>query len=201
MVNQSLSFAKNIDQSGRQARKITNAISHQIANAGLSDQLNDAESRYLRAADDLSLAIVEGIISRCGWAAFANLPTSTLESAVLVIHHANPEKRARYLPAIEAAAASGQLSAEWWAVYIDRTLIAEDQPQRYGTQIPIYRPNSGFKSVEDAVEFWRVEDPANLDSRRSKLGLPPFCDYLNRINDTDALHAKVCGLQHATGHR
>jgi hypothetical protein len=56
---------------------------------------------------------------------------------------------------------------------IDRSRLAEGKPQLYGTQI--------WGPAGVTPQPYTIEDPDNLDVRRSQYGLEPFADYLKAV--------------------
>jgi hypothetical protein len=67
---------------------------------------------------------------------------------------------------------------------VDRVLIRQGLPQRYGTQ---------FMFVEGGIEFHPIEDPESVDERRADVGLPSIEEYRRmseqfyRVGDADTL--------------
>ena len=88
----------------------------------------------------------------------------------LLVFHAtrNPEFQLRALPLFAKSYASGELSAENLAMLTDRTLLANDKPQQYGTK---FEWQSGQYKLE------HPGDPAQMDAQRAALGLMPLADY------------------------
>jgi len=68
-----------------------------------------------------------------------------------------------------------------YAYLWDRVAVNHDREQRYGTQ-----PN--WDCNEDGtLNFMPMEDPANVDARRSEMGLGPAQEELDRMAEF------VCG--------
>ncbi|HYD05463.1 MAG TPA: DUF6624 domain-containing protein, partial [Reyranella sp.] len=62
-----------------------------------------------------------------------------------------------------------------YAMLYDRIATTEGRPQRYGTQ--------GTDCADGRYVTPRdVEDPENLDARRSAIGLQPMAQYLEQQN-------------------
>lgn len=64
---------------------------------------------------------------------------------------------------IEAAHARGEISSDHLAGLIDRILVEQGKPQRYGTEFEY-----------GSYKVFPIADPANLNRRRRQLGLPPL---------------------------
>ena len=73
------------------------------------------------------------------------------------------------LPAIETAFKHNQLSNQDYTEFVDRVLVGDGKPQKYGSQV---RLNGGQVIIEP------IEDEAHVDQRRAKLGLMPLKDYM-----------------------
>ena len=74
------------------------------------------------------------------------------------------------LPQLAALHRQGLISGQDLALLTDRTLLANNKPQRYGTQ---------FIST-DAHPEWKmqpVENISELDARRASMGMPPIKTY------------------------
>ena len=97
-----------------------------------------------------------------------------LAAFLLVQHVANDlEFQKKCLVLIEEAVAEGEaLPAH--AVYLtDRLLVQQGKPQHYGTQL---------QSLAGKQMPFSIEDEANVDARRAKVGLPPLEDYLREVD-------------------
>lgn len=91
---------------------------------------------------------------------------------MLVQHSPDYEFQKRCLPHIEKQARSGDLSMQDYAMLLDRTLIHDNKPQIYGTQI---------QNVNDDWIPYPLEDSLNVDTRRKAIGLFPMSTYLELI--------------------
>ena len=65
---------------------------------------------------------------------------------------------------IEAAVKAGEASPDHFAYLYDRVAVAENRPQRFGTQ---FRDTDPFP----------IEDEAHVDERRASVGLPSMAVY------------------------
>ena len=95
-------------------------------------------------------------------------------AAWLLAQHADrdPAFQRRCLDLISEAAEAGEASLAELAYLTDRVLLAEGQPQEYGTQ------------MEGREEGWaprRLRDPANVDERRAAMSLGPLSEYVARM--------------------
>ncbi|MYM34143.1 hypothetical protein GTP38_07305 [Duganella sp. FT94W] len=156
------------------------------AEPALAEQLNamrlvDQEVRTRRSDDQQAWraevervdarheAAMRDIIQRKGWPTEAMVGKSGVLSAWLLIQHASPQLLKQCLPGMQAAAERGELPWSEVALSVDRDLMYDGKPQRYGSQ---------FQTFADGYsEMYKVEDEAHLDERRAKVGLPPIADY------------------------
>lgn len=105
------------------------------------------------------------LIDTCGWPGSLDRKRAAF-SAFLIIQHAPLDYQLKYLPMIEAANARGDISNEHLSWLIDRILVRQGKPQKYGTEFE-YGSNKVFP----------IEDPENLNKRRKTMGLPPMKGY------------------------
>lgn len=89
-------------------------------------------------------------------------------TAFMVIQH-NPDEK--YLPLLTAAADKGELSWSSLALLIDRLRMASGKTQVYGTQL---------SGEGGRWKLLPIEDEANVNARRAKVGLQPLEEYLKR---------------------
>jgi hypothetical protein len=73
---------------------------------------------------------------------------------------------------MEAAAQNGELPKGDLAKSIDRMLVVEGKPQRYGTQ---------FKLIAGDLVPDPIEDRDHLDERRAQMGLDSFETALAKL--------------------
>ena len=72
------------------------------------------------------------------------------------------------------------IMANQYAGFIDRLLIDQQKPQRYG---------SNFDMKDGKMVMTPVEDPKNLEKRRKDLGLPTMSEYMKMIKEMYKLEA------------
>jgi hypothetical protein len=79
------------------------------------------------------------------------------------------------LPKLQELADKGEiLGSDDIATIVDKILVSEDKPQRFGTQ---------FKWANGIGEMLPVEDKQDLDERREKYMLPPMAEYKKLLAD------------------
>jgi hypothetical protein len=87
----------------------------------------------------------------------------------MMIHSFAVDLLKQALPYIKRAAPRGEVPMEAYASLIDTTMRSEGQPQLYGTR---------FDIVNGKFVLAPTKDPAHIDARRAKLGLPPLAEYV-----------------------
>jgi hypothetical protein len=110
------------------------------------------------------------ILESYGWPSVELVGYEGAHDCWLLIQHGPFDLMEKYLPAMEAAAARGDLMAANVALTIDRVLVHQGKKQRYGSQL---KP-----SPSGQMELLPVEDPEHLDERRLQMGLGPIAEYL-----------------------
>ncbi|CAM2068647.1 DUF6624 domain-containing protein [Sulfidibacter corallicola] len=134
---------------------------------------NSPEARELRAkiqaTDKVNLAKVEKIIAEHGYPG-KSMVGYQQTTAFLVIQHAPLEVQEKYLPLLSAAAESGELPKSSMALLVDRVLARTGKKQRYGSQV--------VRQPDGTYQLHPIEDEANVNIRRLKMGLEPLEQYV-----------------------
>lgn len=91
----------------------------------------------------------------------------------LVIQHADLTIQEKYLPLMRVAVANKKAKVTDLALLEDRVLMRQNKQQIYGSQV---RKDSGGGWIVHPIE-----GPANVDKRRSEIGLEPIVKYLSRF--------------------
>ena len=118
---------------------------------------------------------LETIVEEYGWPCVDEVGEDGAEAAWLVVHHAicDPAIQRRMLPLLEDAAAQGRIPAWQPAVLLDGIRFHEGRPQVYGSAFDWDR-NGRFSP-------WRIENRAEVDTRRASVGLPPLRESTRRV--------------------
>ncbi len=114
------------------------------------------------------------LLGSLAWFTKEGVGSSGLESAFILIQHSGDYQfQKRSLPFIEKQAKNGDVSMQDYALLLDRTLMHDNKPQKYGTQV-----------IEVKGEWvpYQIEDEPNVDKRRSEIGLFPMQQYVGMIN-------------------
>lgn len=71
---------------------------------------------------------------------------------------------------------------EAFATFIDRQLVYDGKPQRFGTQ------------ANESLELYPIEDESNVDKRRESMGLPPIAQLREKLQQIKNAVASGKGL-------
>jgi hypothetical protein len=123
------------------------------------------------------------IVDKYGWPGKSLVDTDGSEAAVYLALQAQKDValQKRCLKAMKDAP-KGEVEPAHVAQLTDTVLIAEKKKQLYGT---------GLQAKNGVLKPYPIEDEANLDKRRSAIGLPPLADYLEKAQQQyDAMTGK-----------
>ena len=163
-ARQALEDLYDSDQKGRLA------LDSLVKQFGLASVEYEQFWRQQSATDKANLQILLSVIDEHGWPSATAFGRKSVNGAFLVVQHSNLETQKLFLPTVKAAAAAGEASFEMAALLEDRVLTEEGKKQIYGTQLQA-DPKTGKN------HFFPIEDEANVDTRRAKIGLPPLREY------------------------
>ena len=128
------------------------------------------------AADAGNLPWLKQVIAEHGWPGRSLVGEDGAHAVWLLVQHADAEPgfQRRCLDLLTTAAGVGEASPVEMAYLTDRVLLAEGQPQEYGTQAVA----GGDRWVPRDLR-----DPGTVDERRAAVSLGPLADYLARLTD------------------
>lgn len=159
---------RELDQSGRVLME--DAVQQHGLNSPELRALWDEQSRV----DANNMERLREIISEHGWPGQSMVGREAAIAAFLILQHAIHETQIEYLPLVQAAVEAGELEGRWLAMLQDRVLVAEGNPQIYGTQLHQSESTGG-------LQLYPIEDEANVDARRQELGMIPLAEYIERV--------------------
>lgn len=134
------------------------------------------------AHDSANLHEVQKIIHAIGAYPGRSLVGSPAsEVSFYVLQHAPDSVQAVYLDMILQAARDNELKRSLAALYHDRYLMHQGEPQIYGTQIRTLFLTDSTGAKRDSSFLWPVADTTAIDSLRYTQGLSPLEDYLQRF--------------------
>ncbi|MDN3260807.1 hypothetical protein QWJ26_13480 [Streptomyces sp. CSDS2] len=145
-------------------------------------QLAAIEVGQARHADHANGRLLGRILAEHGWHGHRLVGREGCRAAWQLALHADDDLNVQRAAArlLHCAVQDDDAPAVQWAHLHDRVLISTGRPQEYGTQ---------YLLTADAVERYPVREPDGLDTRRSRLGLPPAADTISALRRRLALAA------------
>lgn len=153
----------DVDQALR--GKYIEILEKENAKATIDQAEKDRLEILISETDEKNRIELERMIKTCGWPKDLDGNRAAF-SAFLIIQHAPLPYQLKYFAMIKAANSRGEISNEHLAWLIDRVLVRQGKPQRYGTEFE-YGSNKIFP----------IEDSKNVNKRRKKMGLPPLKEF------------------------
>ena len=138
----------------------------------------------MRAADEENLPWLRGVIAEHGWPGASLVGDDGAHAAWLLAQHADadPAFQRRCLDLLAAAVEAGEATERERAYLTDRVLLAEGEPQVYGTQV---------RRVGEHFEPCELGDPDGVDERRAAVGLEPLAEYLSKFGSGGVPRAQL----------
>ncbi len=96
-------------------------------------------------------------------------------AALILIHSPDHKFQRALLPKLQELADQNKILGTDVALLVDKLLVADGKPQRFGTQ---------FHREGDKLVMYPVEDPENLEQRRAQYLLPPMKAYRKTLGET-----------------
>lgn len=150
--------------------------------------------KIISEKDSINLITVESILDQHGWLGADVVGGKGNSTLFLVIQHSNQKTQEKYLPMMRDAVKNGKAQGSSLALLEDRVALGQGRRQIYGSQI-------GRDPETKVFHVLPLEDPDNVDKRRSEVGLEPLAEYVNNWKitwnvaqykkDLPALEAKI----------
>ena len=141
----------------------------------IAEKYSEAAGREMNALDLKHVERLRAIIEARGFPGVCLVGRDAAQAAhTLLLHTPSLELKRAALPHLEAAVRRGEVPAWAAAMLTDDILDAEGKPQLYGT-------NFEFKDGRLALK--PVSDPAGLEERRARVGLPPLSEYIKGLEE------------------
>jgi hypothetical protein len=125
--------------------------------------------------DSLNLIKVKKIIDENGWLGSDIIGEKGNKTLFLVIQHSDYKTQAAYIPVLREAVKNHNAKASHLALLEDRVALSQGKRQIYGSQV-------GQDNKTGEYYIFPIEDPDNVDKRRSEVGLEPISEYLKTWN-------------------
>ncbi len=128
------------------------------------------------AIDSLNRDELKGLLKHYDWFKISEFGSAADQAAWLLAQHADRdlEFQKQVLLILEKLFPLGETSGANFAYLYDRVAVAENRPQRFGTQGRCVGPGRW--------EPWPSEDPQNLQARRDAMGLGPLEENIRRVS-------------------
>lgn len=127
--------------------------------------------KKINKKDSINLKKVINILDEYGWLGPDEIGLQGNSTLFLVIQHSNQEIQEKYLPMMREAVKNGKAKASSLALLEDRVALRQGKRQIYGSQI-----SRSPKTMKYFVS--PLNDPDNVDKRRSNVGLCPIAEYV-----------------------
>lgn len=116
--------------------------------------------------DKRHLKTVQAVIEQYGWLPKSKVGEKAALALVYVIQNSNVKTMEKHLPIMKTMADKGETFPRFVAMVEDLVLMHKNKKQRYGTQVW-----GRFKNGKQEFFIWPIEDVANVEQRRKKVGL------------------------------
>lgn len=158
--------------------KYEKAYTEAVSRGNISDSVELKAAWAEIAETDLVLrAELEQFVNRCGWPSKTAFGIGAVEAAYIIVLHAPLQFKQKYLPVMTQAEKAGELESSNLAYITDKILVAQNKPQRYGTQV------HALDSSGTIVPF-PIENESRVDELRAAAGIIPasLCAYLSMMD-------------------
>ncbi len=125
--------------------------------------------------DSANLIEIKKTLDTHGWLGPEAIGEKANQTLFLVIQHADHKTRKKYMPMMEQAVKEGNAKSQNFALLKDRVLLGEGKQQIYGTQV-------GVDQGTGEYYLRPIENPEDVNKRRTEMGLGPIEDYVSRWN-------------------
>jgi len=157
--------------------ELTDAARSRIDFLAAQDEPQAAQRRAeLETAERANAERFGAWLSACGWPRRSVEGPEALRHAWLVAQQwrADLPFQRQVVRQLELAVLDGEAPAMHLAAASDRLAVQEGRPQRYGTQLR--------QAGACGWDYYLLDDPARVEARRKRLGLPPLADHRRTIN-------------------
>jgi hypothetical protein len=118
---------------------------------------------------------LQAIVEEYGWPDTVRAGPEAAKAAFLILQHSPlHEFQEAMLPVLEDLVKQGAVPSDDAAMLIDRVLMHQGLPQRYGTQ---------FNMEDGRLVLHPVEDESGLEERRKAVGLPGMEEYMRMLEE------------------
>lgn len=174
------------ETAGASSSEIPQEVRQELVQLGIEDQAirqgltpervqDTAFTGQLLRGDSARTARLRAIVEAHGWPDPARVGAEASNAAFLILQH-SPDRafQREMLPVLEALALEGAVPRDEAALLVDRVLVHDGLPQRYGTQ---------FSMIDGRLVMDSVMDAAGLEERRRSMGLPTMDEYVRALGE------------------
>jgi hypothetical protein len=142
-------------------------------NFGWDSEEMKALFEIMNEKDSINLIKIKAILDTRGWLGSDIIGQQGNSTLFLVIQHADIATQEKYLPMMRDAVKKRNAQASSLALLEDRVALRQGKKQIYGSQI-------GRDPQTKLYYVSPLEDPDNVDKRRTEVGLGPLSEYISR---------------------
>jgi len=150
--------------------------------------------KKLQATDRADGETAHAIFAKYGLPTFALVGPEAAQEFDDVVQHQPLAFQKQVLPQMKADLAAGQVSAQSYAMLLDRVESSSGQPQTYGENF-VCTPDGKMKPSP-------IADPEQVDRRRADIGLVPLSLYAKLLGEMymNGLCEQVAAANRKAGH-
>ncbi|MEO1052965.1 MAG: DUF6624 domain-containing protein [Bacteroidota bacterium] len=130
--------------------------------------------------DQQNQARLKAIFGQCGWP--NELSEEAHQAVFLILQHSDDSLMRAHFPRLTDMRDKGYISASDWGTMLDRLLMNEGKPQKYGTQ--------SFADKDNVNLIWPVANADSLEVWRKTIGLPDMETYISIAKDSMQIQMK-----------
>jgi hypothetical protein len=136
----------------------------------------------MSATDATLTARLKQIVAQKGWPTISLVGLDASRAAALILIHTEDHAwQKSLLPHLQKLVDQGKIAGDDIALVVDKTLVADGKPQRFGTQ---------FDLKDGAMVMSPVEDRTHLDALRQRYLLPPMAEYTKMLEQMYHVQAR-----------
>jgi len=137
--------------------------------------------KKMQLTDERLTAELKQIIHEKGWPTISLVGLrASQDAAVILIHSPDHDFQRQLISELQQLVENGKIVGSDIAIIVDKVLVSEGQPQRFGTQFNISNGHARMNPVED---------PFHLDQRRAQYLLGPMTEYKKSL--AKMYHVKI----------
>jgi hypothetical protein len=126
--------------------------------------------KIIRQKDSVNEIIVSSLLDKYGWLGKEVVGSNGNATLALVLQHSSLAAQLKYLPMMREAVKNGKADGYDLAILEDKALLRQGKKQVYGSYVVRMEGKKYYIAP--------LEDPENVDKRRTELGLGTLDEYL-----------------------